>query len=93
LRVGTRFHLLGKNDEDAVSGHPNAQEADFEQVSSNLAEGLKTCRSIVANYRAMLRDHQNPENDDSERADDELGDVPTDAAVPRNDQQERGTST
>ena len=29
-------------------------EADVEQVNSELNEGLQTCRSVVANYRTLL---------------------------------------
>jgi hypothetical protein len=29
-------------------------EADFEQASSRLNEGLKICRTLVAGYRALL---------------------------------------
>ena len=31
-------------------------EADVEQVNSELNEGLQTCRSVVANYRTLLCD-------------------------------------
>ena len=31
-----------------------ARNADVEHVSLRLAQGLKACRSMVANYRAML---------------------------------------
>ena len=34
----------------------NPQVADAEEASSRLNEGLKTCRAMVANYRAMLSD-------------------------------------
>jgi hypothetical protein len=44
------------------------READFERASSLLDKGLKSCRAVVANYRAMLRAEQ-PANDD------EAGDV------------------
>ena len=29
-------------------------DAEFEEVSSNLTEGLKTCRSVVQSYRVLL---------------------------------------
>jgi hypothetical protein len=29
-------------------------EADVEQVNSELNEGLQTCRSVIANYRTLL---------------------------------------
>ena len=30
------------------------EEADVEEVNSQLSEGLQTCRSVVANYRTLL---------------------------------------
>ena len=30
------------------------REPDFEQANSQLNEGLKSCRAVVNNYRAML---------------------------------------
>jgi hypothetical protein len=37
-----------------VPGGNDPREPDFEQANSQLNEGLKTCRSVVDNYRAML---------------------------------------
>jgi hypothetical protein len=31
-----------------------AHNSEFEQESSRLAEGLKNCRTVVKNYRAMM---------------------------------------
>ena len=32
----------------------NPHESDFERESSRLNEGLKSCRAVVNNYRAMM---------------------------------------
>jgi hypothetical protein len=37
-----------------VSDEELTRDADVEHVSLKLAQGLKACRSMVANYRAML---------------------------------------
>jgi hypothetical protein len=37
-----------------VSGIKNPRDADFEEANSQLVAGLKSCRSVVENYRAML---------------------------------------
>ena len=34
------------------------READFEEANSQLVAGLKSCRSVVENYRAMLTAEQ-----------------------------------
>ena len=42
-------------------------QEDFERESSRLSEGLKTCRSVVDNYRAMMAgDGTDPANDDDD---------------------------
>jgi hypothetical protein len=43
------------------------RENDFERESSRLNEGLKTCRAVMNNYRAMISGEQpEADNDDSE---------------------------
>jgi hypothetical protein len=37
-----------------VSDEDPPREANLEQASLKLAQGLKTCHSVVDNYRAML---------------------------------------
>lgn len=32
----------------------NVQGVEFEEVSSSLSEGLRTCRSVVQSYRVLL---------------------------------------
>lgn len=46
------------------------RENDFESESSRLNEGLKTCRAVMDNYRAMIAgDRPYADNDDSEMSD------------------------
>jgi hypothetical protein len=37
-----------------VSGSELPSEKEIEEAHSRLAEGLKSCRSVVANYKAMI---------------------------------------
>ena len=37
-----------------MSPEDNPLDADFDEASAQLSEGLKTCRSVVQNYRLML---------------------------------------
>ena len=49
---------------------PNEQrpsDAELDELSAKLNEGLKTCRSMVENYRAMLSGNESvPANDPQE---------------------------
>lgn len=36
----------------------DSPEPEFEAVNSQLNEGLKTCRSVVSNYKALLSSEQ-----------------------------------
>ena len=49
---------------------PNEQrpsDAELDELSAKLNEGLKTCRSMVENYRAMLSGNESvPANDPEE---------------------------
>jgi hypothetical protein len=56
-----------------VSDEELTRDADVEHVSLKLAQGLKACRSMVANYRAML---------DAE-ANDNIPEAPAEPAAPR----------
>jgi hypothetical protein len=38
----------------SVSGSELPNEREIEDAHNRLAEGLKSCRSVVANYRAMI---------------------------------------
>ena len=42
-----------------MAGDKNSPSEIFEHQSSRLKEGLKSCRSVVANYRAMLTESSN----------------------------------
>ena len=43
------------------------RENEFERESSRLNEGLKTCRTVMDNYRAMIAgDQPRADNDDNE---------------------------
>jgi hypothetical protein len=37
-----------------VPDSEDAQDVEFEEVTSNLSEGLRTCRSVVQSYRLLL---------------------------------------
>ena len=54
---------------------PNEQrpsDAELDELSAKLNDGLKTCRSMVENYRAMLIGEQNvPANDRDESDSDD----------------------
>lgn len=51
-----------------MSDAEELRDADFEQASSQLNQGLKSCRAVVDNYRAILAG-ENPANDDDRNAD------------------------
>ena len=46
-----------------------SRESDVDDVSEQLSDGLKTCRSVVANYKALLagdgQDTEAPEEAES----------------------------
>ena len=46
------------------------EEADLNDVSSKLSEGLQACRSVLANYRQLLSS-----NDDASSNDNSPGDA------------------
>ena len=46
-------------------------EGEFEAANSRLNEGLKTCRSVLSNYKALLQSEQNP----SRSADNDAGET------------------
>jgi hypothetical protein len=43
-----------------VSKDLDPRQAGFEEASSNLDEGLKSCRSVLRNYRAILANQEPP---------------------------------
>lgn len=48
-------------------------DADYEKANSQLSAGLKSCRSVVENYRAMLSAEPNAPNADGNAGDAESG--------------------
>ena len=56
--------------------HP--PRADVDEINLRIADGLKSCRSIVANYRAMIRSEFN-DNLPEERAANDEEDAATDS--------------
>ncbi len=44
------------------------QDADFDQVNSSLNQSLKTCRSMITNYRAFLSDDEAGEEAEGEQS-------------------------
>lgn len=48
----------------------DSPEREFEAVNSRLSEGLKTCRSVVSNYKALLSSEQSA-TEPAEKAADE----------------------
>jgi hypothetical protein len=41
-----------------VSGNPDG-DGNFEETNSKLAKGLKSCRTVLNNYRALLSSEPN----------------------------------
>jgi hypothetical protein len=41
-----------------VSHDANPRDADIDEVNARLSDGLKTCRSMVVNYKALLKSDQ-----------------------------------
>ena len=58
-----------------MSGIENPRDADFEEANSQLAAGLKSCRSVVESYRAMLAPEQDAPNTDRAIGDAESGEL------------------
>ena len=51
-RIALQFQRIDVSPEDNPLG------SDFDEASAQLSEGLKTCRSVVQNYRLMLGGEQ-----------------------------------
>lgn len=52
------------------------RDADFEQASSQLNQGLRTCRAVVENYRAILTGEQAANDDDRDDEYSRYGSIP-----------------
>jgi hypothetical protein len=61
-----------------VSITERPREADDEEASARLSNGLKTCRSVVANYKALLTADQpgNEKPDEPDPAETHSADSP-----------------
>jgi hypothetical protein len=59
-------------------------DTEFEQASSQLDQGLKSCRSVLNNYRAILAD-DHADNDNHGSPDSDIGDAPTSGGSPEDD--------
>ena len=47
-----------------MANEQRPSDAELDELSAKLNDGLKTCRSMVENYRAMLRGEQSPAAND-----------------------------
>jgi hypothetical protein len=59
-----------------VPGSEDPQGANFEEVSSSLTEGLRTCRSVVQSYRVLLVGDQPDASGEGEHLPADNDDVP-----------------
>ena len=56
-----------------MSGINDPRDADIEEANSQLRAGLKSCRSVVDNYRAMLSVDQDEPGAGDQAGDGEAG--------------------
>ena len=56
-----------------MSGINEPRDAVYEEANSQLVAGLKSCRSVVENYRAMLSGDQDEPTADGGAGDAESG--------------------
>lgn len=56
-----------------MSGINEPRDADYEEANSQLVAGLKSCRSVVENYRAMLSGEQDEPTADGGVGDNDAG--------------------
>ena len=75
-----------------MSNGENPDDTEFEQASSRLDQGLKSCRSVLKNYRAMLADNH-AENDNNGSLESDIGsDAPTSGGSPEDETGQDETS-
>jgi hypothetical protein len=60
-------------------------ETEFEQASSQLNQGLKSCRSVLDNYRAILADDHADNDNKGSLEGDASSDAPTSGDPPQDD--------
>jgi hypothetical protein len=65
-------------EDDIVRGKDAPRDETVEAIGSALDEGLRSCRSVLSNYRAILGGAVSPGSRDLEPADDD-SDAATDA--------------
>ena len=53
---------LPEDETQQVSPTDDRSETEVEEVNSRLADGLRACRSIVSDYRAMITGDQDAEH-------------------------------
>jgi hypothetical protein len=58
-----------------MSNEQRPSDAELDELSAKLNDGLKTCRSMVENYRAMLVGEQSASANDPEESDAESDDT------------------
>ena len=54
-----------------MSGNELPPAANVEEINLSIADGLKSCRSMVANYRAMISGEANDNFPEERAANDE----------------------
>jgi hypothetical protein len=59
-----------------MTNNDRPPDADVNELTAKLNEGLKTCRSMVQNYRAMLRNGQSADPVESPDRSDTYPDSP-----------------
>ena len=50
-------------------------EANVNDVNSQLQDGLQSCRSVIANYRSLLAGHEDSSNDNHPEQDANLSGI------------------
>ena len=61
-----------------MPGPDTARDADFHEITSNLSEGLRTCRSVVQSYRVLLFGDQSDVSGPNEPPTAAIHDLPSD---------------
>jgi hypothetical protein len=58
-----------------MTNEQRPSDAELDELSAKLNDGLKTCRSMIENYRAMLRPDANAPANDPEESKEAPGDT------------------
>ena len=71
---GLRVRKIPPKFEAEVAGEHDSPNKILEDESSRLKDALKSCRNVLANYRAMLKDSSNDNpGEDIAKDDSEIG--------------------